>query len=153
MEVLACWCLIQLKAPSCLSTASQSCAHGCWLLVLLAKWLLKRRSHLLRLYYNISSTLWAERSAYSTENLWVKKRSFGMHLKHSLLCVALCRGGMECWQWQWEMQKAIQIKNAKPPEAQPLLLPYEKTQSETWHMLCWITGENAFHQKTDYSTS
>lgn len=51
------------------------------------------------------------------------------------------------------MQKAIQIKNAKPPEAQPLLPPYEKTQSETWHTLCWIIGENAFYQKHDYSTS
>ena len=52
-----------------------------------------------------------------------------------------------------EMQKAIQIKNAKPPEAQPLLPPYEKSQSETWHTLSWITGENAFYQKNDYSTS
>lgn len=52
--------------------------------------------------------------------------------------------------WQQKMQKAFQIKDAEPPEARP---PYEKTQSEIWHTLCWIIGENAFHQKHDYSVS
>lgn len=50
-------------------------------------------------------------------------------------------------------KKATPIMNAKPLEVQPLLPPYEKTQSETWHVLCWIRRKNDFHQKSDYSTS
>lgn len=51
------------------------------------------------------------------------------------------------------MQKALQIKNAKPPETQPPLLPFEKSRSESWHTLCGIIEKNAFLHKNYYSTS
>lgn len=38
-----------------------------------------------------------------------------------------------------QMQKAIHNKTTKPPEAQPL---YEKTHSQTWYVLFWITEKS-----------